>query len=110
MEDTRWTEEDFKKDLEMEVIERIAAPILERLFEIEEQIGKPLVGQNIRIEILDSPQNDQHLITRLSTQADYSEKELQTIESILTDDFFLKKLETYIKDQIVRSHRPVILH
>ncbi len=110
MEDRILTEENVREVLELEVIQRIANPILERLYEIEEQIGKPLIAQNIRIEVLNSPQRDLDLIPKLAPQADYSQEELQTIESILQDDGFLQKLEDYIKDQIYEAQSPIILH
>lgn len=110
MEEIIWIDDQIEDSLEMEIIRRIAAPILEKLFEIEAQVRKPLLEGNIRIEILDSPNNDPRFITQFSKQADYSQEELDVIESIVADDSFLEKLEAYIKEQVVLSHNPTVLH
>lgn len=103
--------ENLKELLEEELIHQIGDPILEQLFEIESQMGHQLTGKAIRIELLQADgRGPGNLAEFYNPSGNYSEDEMDVIESILHNGSFLKKLEAYLQQQVETWHEPVILH
>lgn len=96
--------------LEQELIRQIADPILEKLFEIEGQMGQQLTGKAIRIELIQPDESGRIWSDFYGSSKDYSEDELDIIETILHSDSFLKKLEIYLQQQVEIWHNPILLH
>lgn len=84
--------------MEYELIQKIADPILDKLLDMQEEMGDEACGNPIRVQI---------------TSPDLDENRIPT-DGCLTDQMatreFLSKLECYLQQQLDLWNRPTILH
>lgn len=88
----------FDELMEYELIRKIADPILDKLLEMQEEIGPEALENPMRIQIV-SPQTDGHVIPSDDSLTGY-----------MTTKDFLCKLEAYLQEQLDMWNRPTVLH